>query len=84
MVQFSTIKSSVAPRPIKQTGRPSVRMRQYEDYVNAVGPDEAGKLTPEEDETTRSLAMRVSRAAKRVGKTTNTWTRDDAVYFTVS
>lgn len=84
MVQFSTVKASAAPSPIKQTGRPSVSMRQYEDFVNAVGADEAGKLTPEEGETTRSLAMRVARAAKRVGKTADTWTRDDAVYFIVS
>ena len=82
MVQFSTVKASAAPMRINQTG--SVRMRQYEDFVNDVGPDEAGKLTPEGDETTRSLAMRVSRAAKRVGKTANTWTRDGAVYFIVS
>jgi len=84
MVQFSTVKASAAPSPMQQTGRASVRMRQYEDFVNAVGSDEAGKLTPEEGETTRSLAMRVSRAAKRVGKTANTWTRDNAVYFIVS
>ena len=82
MVQFSTVKASAAPMRTNQTG--AVRMRQYEDFVNDVGPDEAGKLTPEGDETTRSLAMRVSRAAKRVGKTANTWTRDDTVYFTVS
>lgn len=84
MVQFSTVKASAAPSPLKQTGRPNVRMRQYEDFVNAVGADEAGKLMPEEGETTRSLAMRVSRAARRVGKTATTWTRDDAVYFIVS
>ena len=81
MVQFSKLRASAAPRRMNQTG--SVRMRQYEDFVKEVGPDEAGKLTPEGDETTRSLAMRVSRAAKRVGKTANTWTRDGVVYFTV-
>ena len=83
MVQFAKNRAVNYPGPLKQTGRPSVRMRQYEDFVNAVGPDEAGKLTPEGDETTRNLAMRVSRAARRVGKTANTWTRDGVVYFTV-
>ncbi len=84
MVQFAKDRTVNYPGPLKQTARPSVRMRQYEDFVNAVGPDEAGRLVPEEGETTRNLAMRVSRAASRVGKTANTWTRDGVVYFTVS
>ena len=83
MVQFDKDRESNYPRPLKQTARPSVRMRQYEDFVKEVAPEEAGKLTPEEGETTRSLAMRVSRAARRVGKTAETWTRDGVVYFTV-
>ena len=84
MVKFTKIKASAAPGPMKQTGRLTARMRQYEDYVNAVKPDEAGKLTPEEGETTRGLALRASRAARRVGKTADTWVRDGAVYFVVS
>ena len=83
MVQFAKDRTANYPGPLKQIGRASVRMRQYEDFVNQVGPDEAGKLTPEGDETTRNLAMRVSRAARRVGKTADTWTRDGVVYFTV-
>ena len=84
MAKFSTIKQSAAPSPMRQTGRLSARMRQYEDYVNSVKSDEAGKLTPEEGETPRGLALRISRAAKRVGKTADTWVRDGSVYFVVS
>ncbi len=84
MVKFSTIKASAAPGPMRQTGRLTARMRQYEDYVNSVKSDEAGKLTPEEGETARGLALRISRAAKRVGKTADTWVRDGSVYFVVS
>lgn len=84
MVKFSTIKSSAAPGPTKQTGRLSARMRQYEDYVNSVKSDEAGKLTPEEGETVRGLALRITRAARRIGKTADTWVRDGSVYFIVS
>ena len=83
MVQFAKDRTTNYPGPLKQIGRAAVRMRQYEDFVNQVGPDEAGKLTPEGDETTRNLAMRVSRAARRVGKKADTWTRDGVVYFTV-
>ncbi len=84
MVKFSTIKASAAPGPMRQTGRLTARMRQYEDYVNSVKSDEAGKLTPEEGETARGLSLRISRAAKRVGKTADTWVRDGSVYFVVS
>ncbi len=84
MVKFSTVKASAAPGPMKQTGRLTARMRQYEDYVNSVKSDEAGKLTPEEGETARGLALRISRAAKRVGKSADTWVRDGSVYFVVS
>ena len=84
MVKFTTIKASAAPGPMRQTGRLTARMRQYEDYVNSVKSDEAGRLAPEEGETTRGLALRVSRAAKRIGKTADTWVRDGSVYFVVS
>ena len=84
MAKFTRVKSSDAPAPMRQTGRLSARMRQYEDYVNAVKANEAGQLTPEAGETTRGLALRVSRAAKRLGKTADTWERDGSVYFVVS
>ncbi len=84
MVKFTTIKASAAPGPMRQTGRLTARMRQYEDYVNSVKSDEAGRLAPEEGETARGLALRISRAAKRIGKTADTWVRDGSVYFVVS
>ena len=84
MVKFTTIKAAAAPGPMRQTGRLTARMRQYEDYVNSVKSDEAGRLAPEEGETPRGLALRVSRAAKRIGKTADTWVRDGSVYFVVS
>ena len=84
MAKFSTVKASAAPSPTKQTGRLSARMRQYEAYVNDVKEGETGKLTPEEGETVRGLALRITRAAKRVGKTADTYVRDGSVYFNVS
>ncbi len=84
MATFGTMKVTEAPAPLQQVGQLSVRMRQYEEYVNAVKAGEAGHLTPEEGETTRAISLRISRAAKRLGKTANTWVRDGVVYFTVS
>ncbi len=84
MVKFSKIAASAAPGPVRKTGSLTARMRQYEEYVNAVMPDQAGRLTPEEGETTRGLALRISRAARRVDKTADTWVREGSVYFIVS
>ena len=84
MAKFTRVKSSVAPGPMRSTGKLTARMRQYEDYVSAVKSGEVGQLIPDEGETTRGLALRVSRAAKRVGKTADTWVRDGSVYFVVS
>ena len=85
MVQFTTEKAIDVPGPTRKPGRADLQtQRQFEAYVLDLEPDEAGRLTPEGDETTRSLAMRVYRAARRVGKTSNCWTRDGVVYFVVS
>jgi hypothetical protein len=84
MAEFSVIKDTEAPRPARQTGRLAARMREYEKYVEQVPQGKAGKLVPAPGETPRSIAMRVSRAARRIGKNVNTWVVDGTVYFTVS
>ncbi len=84
MAEFSVIKDTEAPRPARQTGRLAARMREYENYVQQVKQGQAGKLVPAKGETPRAIAMRVSRAAKRIGKSANTWVKDGVVYFTVT
>ena len=84
MAQFSVIKESEAPRPTRQTGRLAARMREYEKYVEGVGAGKVGKLTPSGAETPRGIALRISRAGKRSGKSINTWVVDDVVYFSIS
>ena len=84
MADFSVIKDSDAPRPARQTGRLAARMREYEKFVEAVGSGKAGKLVPARGETARGIALRISRAAKRQGKATETWVVDGTVYFRVS
>ena len=59
-------------------------MRQYEEYVVSLKTGEAGKLTPDSGETARGIALRISRAAKRAGKSADTWVVDGAVYFRVA
>jgi len=59
-------------------------MREYEKYVESVPAGKVGKLTPSRGETARGIALRISRAAKRAGKTSNTWVVDGTVYFSLS
>jgi hypothetical protein len=83
MAEFSTVSEADAPRPHRQTGRLATRMREYEDYVKNVRAGRVGKLTPSRGETARSIALRVSRAARRVNKAADTWIAEGAVYFKV-
>ena len=84
MAKFSKVKESEAPRPIKQSGRLAMRMRQYEDHVSSVKSGEVGVLVPEAGETPRGIALRVGRAARRLNKAVETWVVDNTVYFRVS
>lgn len=84
MADFSVIKDSEAPRPARQTGRLAARMREYEKFVEMVGAGKAGKLVPNRGETARGVALRISRAAKRMNKSSDTWVVDGNVYFKVS
>ena len=58
-------------------------MREYEGYVKDVKRGDVGKLTPGANESARGLALRVSRAAKRLGKQADTWVVDKDFYFRV-
>ena len=46
MVKFTRVKSAAAPGPMRSTGKLTARMRQYEDYVNAVKSSEVGPADP--------------------------------------
>ena len=83
MAKFTTMSADKAPQPTKQTGRLGARMREYEGYIADVKRGDVGKLTPGTNESARGLALRISRAAKRLGKSTDTWVVDGALYFRV-
>lgn len=84
MAEFTVVKEAEAPRPTRQTGRLATRMREYEKYIDSVTTGRVGKLTPSKGESARGVALRISRAGKRVGKTVNTWVVDGVVYFSHS
>lgn len=81
MAKFSKMAREKAPNPIRQTGRLKARMHEYEEYVSAVRKGDAGRLEPESGETARGIALRISRAAKRMGISIRTWVVDNSVYF---
>jgi len=84
MAEFTVVKEADAPRPARQTGRLAARMREYEKYIESVRSGQVGKLAPSRGESARGVALRVSRAGKRVGKSVNTWVVDGTVYFSIS
>lgn len=84
MAKFSKIPEAQAPRPIRQSGRLALRMRQYEEHIGSIKAGEVGKLVPESGETVRGIALRVGRAARRMNKSADTWMVDGAVYFKIS
>jgi hypothetical protein len=59
-------------------------MREYEQYVTSVKSGQVGRLAPGKGESPRGLALRVSRAGKRIGKAVDTWVNENNVYFRVS
>jgi hypothetical protein len=83
MAEFSVVKEEDAPRPIRQTGRLAVRMREYEKYLDSVTAGRVGKLVPAKGESPRGIALRVSRAGKRSGRPVSTWVVDGVVYFSL-
>ncbi|MCB1694361.1 MAG: hypothetical protein KDI19_16430 [Pseudomonadales bacterium] len=84
MAEFSVVPEREAPKPTRQTGRLAARMREYETFVTSVKAGQVGKLTPAKGESARGIALRVSRAAKRINKAADTWIADGSVYFKVS
>ena len=56
-------------------------MVEYESFVNGVKKGQVGKLSPSADETPRGVALRISRAGKRIGRSVDAWVADGVVYF---
>ena len=84
MAEFTILDEAAAP-PAPRT-RPAVirRMREYEGYVASVRSGRVGKLQPAgPDETPRGLALRITRAGRRLGRRVRTWIDGDIVYFRV-
>ena len=62
------------------TGQRAALLQEYVGYIQRVGPGQAGKLEPGEDETTQAIRPRLTAAAWTLGKTLVS-RRSAAIYF---
>ena len=63
------------------SGKRGATMKQYMGYINQLEPGQAGKLTPDEGETTAALRRRLGAAAELLGKNLVVNRQGDAVFF---
>ena len=56
-------------------------MRQYMDYIGQVETGQAGKLIPDEVETTAAIRRRLGAAAQLLGKSLVVNRQGDVVFF---
>jgi len=81
MATFTTITRRDARKQRPQASRAAARMQECEGYLTALKASKVGRLLPDDGETPRRVALRVSRAAKRLNRQAPTWIVDGAVYF---
>ena len=63
------------------SGKRGATIRQYIDYINQLESGQAGKITPDEGETTAAIRRRLGAAAELLGKSLVVNRLGDVVYF---
>ncbi|MEO6044868.1 MAG: hypothetical protein ABIQ47_13260 [Tepidiformaceae bacterium] len=84
MATFIVLDASKAPKAPPKRSPLAARMAEYERYAVGVKGGQVGKLVPTGGESTRSVAVRISRAGNRIGRSVDAWVADGAVYFKAS
>ena len=65
------------------TGKRAQILREYMGYIDRVQEGQAGKLTPDEGETTNAIRRRLTNAATAMGKNLQVRKSENTVYFWV-
>ncbi len=65
------------------TGKRAEILREYMGYIDRVQEGQAGKLTPNEGETTNAIRRRLTNAATAMGKNLQVRKSENTVYFWV-
>ena len=63
------------------TGRRAEIMREYGSYIEQIGPNQAGKLTPDEGESVATVRRRVGAAAKLANRDLVISRQGEQVFF---
>lgn len=84
MATFTVLDASKAPKAPPKRSPLAARMAEYERYAAGVKSGQVGRLKPAAGESTRSVAVRITRAGKRTGRAVDAWVADGTVYFRVS
>ena len=81
MPTLEVVSLQDAQLELSLTGKRGVIMRQYVDYIGQLETSQAGKLIPDEGETTAAIRRRLGAAAQLLGKSLVVNRLGDVVYF---
>ena len=81
MPTLEVVSLQEARLELSLTGKRGVMMRQYMDYIGQIETGQAGKLIPDEGETTAAIRRRLGAAAELLGKSLVVNRQGDVVYF---
>ena len=81
MPTLEVVSLQEARLELSLTGKRGVMMRQYMDYIGQLETGQAGKLIPDEGETTTAIRRRLGAAAQLLGKSLVVNRMGDVVYF---
>ena len=81
MPTLEVVSLKDAQLELSLTGKRGVMLRQYMDYIGQLEAGQAGKLIPDEGETTAAIRRRLGTAAELLGKSLVVSRLDDVVYF---
>ena len=80
MPSFTTMPIDEAkPQPV--TSVRDLLLKQYQSFIDQLGPRQAGRLTPEAGETVRAVRVRLGAAARLSGVRLVIRRTPEAVYF---
>ena len=81
MPRLEVVSLQDAQLELSLTGKRGVMIRQYMDYIGQLEAGQAGKLIPDEGETTAAIRRRLGAAAELLGKSLVVNRLGDVVYF---
>ena len=84
MPKLELISLKDVQNELSLTGKRGAVMRQYMGYIGQLASGQAGKLTPDEGETTTALRHRLGAAAQLLGKSLTFNRQGDAIFFWIA